>query len=322
MKLKTMGQVFSAVLLAGALNGCGTEAMYEDKTNEGTTEIETTASTREITDKIGQTIQFKETPKRIVVLSPEFLMMLSELDVKVAGAITTGMEIPGVKDIPSVGRINEVNLEEVVALQPDLVIGQPNFHTSLVEDLKQNEIPLAILTMTSFENVKEAAQMLGNVLDIEEQVATKIAEAEKEVGEILSTVDTQAGHTVAILNVTPAGISIQKEGMTSLEIAEMLGLNNVAASLPSSPKSPTSAPYSMEELVALQPDYLFLMIHGAEEPGLGMIEAQLKKNPSWTSLEAVKNDRVHILPSEKFLTNPGFNYAESLQYMADLINGN
>jgi len=55
-------------------------------------------------------------------------------------------DIPkGAEDAAEVGFNAQVNLEKVVSLKPDLVIGGVRLHDSMVEQLEANNIPIIVL---------------------------------------------------------------------------------------------------------------------------------------------------------------------------------
>ena len=48
------------------------------------------------------------------------------------------------------------------------------------------------------------------------------------------------------------------------------------------------------------------------------MDEQMRNNPAWSSLDAVKNDRVYFLPSDLFLLNPGIKTPEAMNKLLDL----
>ncbi|WP_278977151.1 hypothetical protein [Phascolarctobacterium faecium] len=45
----------------------------------------------------------------------------------------------------------------------------------------------------------------------------------------------------------------------------------------------------------------------------------MKSNPAWASLEAVRNNKVYLLPERLFLLNPGLHYPDAVKYMAKTV---
>jgi len=96
-------------------------------------------------------------------------------------------------------------------------------------------------------------------------------------------------------------------------------MKNVAEALDASSKSQSTAPYSLEKVVELNPDYLFILIHGAREDGEKKIKSELAAQPAWSSLRAVKENHMTVLPSDLLLSNPGFRLNESVAYLAEYV---
>lgn len=113
-------------------------------------------------------------------------------------------------------------------------------------------------------------------------------------------------------------MSLQKNSTISLNVANRLKLKNVAESLPAG-MMPSSAPYSLEKLVELDPDFLFFTVHGTEDYGKEKLKSDLESNPAWKTLRAVKENKIYFLPSSLFVTNPGLNFDQSLSYLAKLV---
>lgn len=271
-------------------------------------------------DATNRTITLEQRPERIVVLTPEFLELLYAVGGHAVGRMEAmGVSIPEeAEEVASVGTVSQISLEQVVALKPDLVIGQARFHKELVQSLESSGIDVALMSMSSYEDMKSKAEWMAKIAGTGEQLPEKLQALDDRVYEILQQLPGEH-RTFINLNVTPGGISIQKDGTTGLEIAKMLGLRNVAETLASSPDSPTTSPYSMETLAKQNPDYIFMIIHGQKAVGDKKIKEELESNPAWASIGAVKEQRVIVVPSDLFLTNPGLHYDESLKYLAELV---
>ena len=308
------------LLMCLAAAGCGSSAK-EDMSSLGSISSEDGISSvyYSFEDDHGATVTLAKKPERIVVLTPQFLPMLYELGGEAVGYASSNSAIipKGAEQVPQVGAVNEINVEQLTALSPDLVIGSPTFDEKLIDLMNSNDIPLALLRMASFDDVKQKAGLIGKIIGAEEQ-AELIKRTEEKMDDIRGKLPPDR-HTFAVLNVTTNSISIQRADTTALEIGELLNMTNIAKDMEPSPNSSTSAPYSIETLVAEQPDYIFIVIHGSEEKGMQKIQEDLEKNPAWASLQAVSEKRTHVLPANQFLSNPGFDYARSMEYMSKLI---
>ncbi|WP_417036432.1 hypothetical protein [Dialister invisus] len=48
------------------------------------------------------------------------------------------------------------------------------------------------------------------------------------------------------------------------------------------------------------------------------MDEQMRDNPAWANIQAVKNNRVSFLPSDLFLMNPGVNTPKAMNQLLDL----
>lgn len=272
------------------------------------------------TDNLDRTVTLAKRPEKIVVLSPEILELMYGIGGTAAGrAEATGITPPaGAESVPTVGQMREVSLEMIVALKPDLVIGQPAFHKDLEETLTASGIPLALLKLGSLEEVHALTGLLGKLTDKEAEAKKALAELDERVEAVLQKLPEQTP-TFVNLNVTPGAISIQRTDMAGLEIAKKMNMINAAEDMTTDKPDATTLPYSLEKLIEKNPDYVFLIIHGSKEAGEQQIKSQMESNPAWSSLKAVQEKKVIIMPSNLFLTNPGLKYDESMTYLGQYV---
>ncbi|WP_054950675.1 ABC transporter substrate-binding protein [Numidum massiliense] len=304
---------------------CGTSDTYEQQEKGETVATVNKKKGEEpfltFTDDAKKTVTLVRQPKRIVVITPEFLKMLYALGGEAVGRMTTSsIQVPPeAEHVQQLGTINQINVEQLTALKPDLVIGAPSFHTKLSDVMASNDIPFALLQMRAFDDVKEKAELLGKIVGNEAKAVEEVARTEKGMQELAGKLTKGERPSFVVLNVSPKNVSIQRANTTALEIGDLLQMDNVAKQMDPSPDSQTSAPYSMEKLVEAQPDFIFITVHGAAEVGMKKVKEELEGNPAWASLKAVQNKRAVVIPSDKFLTNPGFAYDESMAYMARIV---
>ncbi|MEF3303432.1 ABC transporter substrate-binding protein [Paenibacillus sp. GYB003] len=271
-------------------------------------------------DDAGRTVTVPSKPQRIVALSPQLLDLLYEVDGRaIARTTSPGTAVPDkAKDVEAIGGITSVHTEKLLALKPDLVVGSPSFHKNLAELMDRSGIPFAMLGLGTYEDLRQKAALFGKLADSESKAAERLAKLERDIADITAKVPDKTPSFV-MLNVTPTSISVQRANTVGLEAAGMLRMRNAAETLEPTQNSPTTAPFSMEKLVQLNPDYVFILIHGARADGENKIEADLAAQPAWASLRAVKEKRMAVLPSDLLLSNPGFRLNESVAYLAKLV---
>lgn len=320
--LKSSFALITLLVFALTVAACGQAANVASDTGSQLP-VENQEKTEFLTfeDDMGNRVTLNAKPERIVVLAPTFLPMLYELGGTAVGRSTTSSSpIPqDAEGIQQLGTVGQTNMEQLTALSPDLVIGSPNFDAGLADLMASNNIPFALMKMASFTDVKEKAALFGKIIGNEDKADQMIKQTEANMDEMIKKLPSGKSPTYVVLNVTSSSISIQRANTTALEIGDLLQLESIGANMEASPNSATSAPYSMETLVAAQPDFIFMAIHGAQEKGIAKIQEDLEKNPAWASLQAVKDNKALVLPADQFLTNPGFGYDAAMEYLAKIV---
>ncbi|MFM9331280.1 ABC transporter substrate-binding protein [Paenibacillus mesotrionivorans] len=273
-----------------------------------------------LTDDLKRTVVLERRPERIVVLSPEMLELMYAIGGTAAGRAEAAGIVPpkGAENVPAVGQMRQVSLEQVLALKPDLVIGQPVFHKDMEQTLTASGIPVAFLKLGSLEEVHAKTELLGRITGKETEAQKALAGLDSRVEQVLKKRPAKTP-TFVNLNVTPGVVSIQRNDMAGLEIAKKMNLVNVAEELPTDKPDASTLPYSLEKLIEKNPDYIFLIIHGSKEAGEKKIKTEMESNPAWSSLKAVQEKKVIVMPSELFLTNPGLKYDESMTYLGQFV---
>ena len=307
-----MMRVWALALFTAAsllLSACGAPAAEQSSQGSYAT----------ITDDNGRTVSFDKKPERIVVTSASFLEPLYAVGGEVVGRPDSKSKIPeAAKSVTNIGRVYQIDAEKVLALTPDLVILNRGMNEKLVETLAANHIKTLVIEMKSYEDVKREigtfATLTGETAKGDELIRKMDADIEA-----VRTSIPQEKKRVAIIHSTGQGLSVQLDGSIAGSIANMLGWENTAAGMPTLDKNPDAAPYSMETLVAQNPDIIFVTSMGEEAEIRASMEAMFAESPAWQSVSAVRDGRVYYLPQEMFLFSPGIDYPKAVQYMARLV---
>ena len=138
-----------------ALAGCGSSKNSMPKD---------TAAKITVTDDNGRTVSLKDVPKKIVPLSASFLEPLEKLDAGLAARVAAKTGISEkYKALPEVGNVYNVNIEKVIAAQPDLVICYKDMNDKFVHNFEENNIPVIVLEMRTYAQVKNTVSVLGKI---------------------------------------------------------------------------------------------------------------------------------------------------------------
>ncbi len=270
----------------------------------------------EITDATGREVVLPRKAERVILLAPSFLNIMHAAGGDfIAWADSPSAEVPAyAKGKDTVGYTFQVNVESVISKKPDLVIGLKGLHDRFGDVLKQNGIPFLILSVSSYQEVMEAAEIMGDVTGHHEEGVAAAKKLESQVKEAAAKVPT-ARRTCAIIHGTPHGVTLEGRGTIATETAALLHIENVFT-LSNEMKLP---PFSLESLAAKDPDIIFLTtmaMPGMEE---AVFQKSLHAQPAWAGLRAVREGHVYFLPQSLFLSSPGMDYPEAVRYMAKVV---
>ena len=274
-----------------------------------------------ITDDLGRKVVLPQKPKRIVVTSASFLEPLEAVDgaALVVGRPDSKTKMPDyAKELTSVGKVYQIDAEKVLACEPDLVIVNKGMNEKLVQTLESNNIPVAVVDMKSYEDVKRELRLFAQITGEKEQGEKIVSGMDSKIKEVQEKLPKEK-HRVAILHSTNQGLSVQLEGSIAGSIAAMLGWENVASGMTPMEKNPDAAPYSLETLVEQNPEIIFVTSMGKIEEIKKNMQQTIEENPAWQTVPAIRANRIYYLPQDLFLLSPGIHYPEAVEMMASLV---
>ncbi len=240
-------------------------------------------------------------------------------------------ELEGAENIASVGDFTAPNLEQILALDPTLVImsaasagrGGQSSQTDLVEPLESAGVPVLTFKVTLFGDylrmLRACCDLTGRydlyyenglaTRDRIDEVLAAAAQARSESGEEVPTcliMTTYSGGTRVLNSSTQSGAA-----------AADLGAVNLADQNPSLLKD-----YSLESVVALDPKFIFVMAMGNDpEAAERALKEQTEDNPAWAGLTAVSDGRFITLDPELFQYKPLEAWDEMYRTMAKNLYG-
>ena len=176
------------------------------------------------------------------------------------------------------------NAEEVVALQPDLVVASPFSNRDLVERLRTAGIPLVVADLvSSVEAHEENIRFLAYLYGEEARGEALIQEIRDRLQRLDQTVSQQTGPRPRVLLLTgtsAAGSDTNEDGLLRLA-----GAANAAAEAGIN----GHREISLEGFHAIDPDVIILAESDADRPASISL---LLQNPALQSLRAIRDQRI------------------------------
>ena len=299
MKKLLLGSI-ALVMIVLALAGCGKSTSSSS------------ATTKELTFN-GQTYTVPKDPQKIAVLSNSVLSMLYAVDGKAISRVNTTDSLPPeIEALPTLGQTANINMEQLLGLNPDLVLGLENQHKKYEAQLQSNKISTVLINYDGIKDNVPLLTFLGELTNHQDKAKTVIATYENNIAKVKDTVKGQQPARVAVLRATGKGVTAETDASITASMVKELGMTNVVTSHLDKTTTDKTVPYSLETLAADNPDIIFVVTMGKEEEITKAMKKAMTDNPAWANLKAVQNNRVVYLPSKLFLLNPGLQTPEAM----------
>ena len=278
-----------------AITACGSQTAAAPSAPSATSTVEAQFP-KTIQHVFGNT-EIKTAPKRIVTLDPSYTDAALALGADVAGYVIYrkgDTEFPSylgdvsaqTKDAKNVGSLAEPSLDEILAVQPDLIVSAKVRHEALYPQLAK--IAPTIMSVSTGPTWKQNIVMLGDALgkkDKAEQIIQAYQDRAKKVGS--SILAKNPGLTYSYVRF--AGEDTARLYSSKSFFGEIM----VDAGIPRPAGQPDSAekifvPLSQEQLPAAEAGLIVTSAFGQDSAEGEKSRAQKEKfmaNPLWATLK-------------------------------------
>ncbi|MDO5845687.1 MAG: ABC transporter substrate-binding protein [Methanocorpusculum sp.] len=212
---------------------------------------------------------------------------------------------PRIGTLPVTGQFygakSTMNAEQIMAMDKelniDLVLDIGEQKKSMKEDLdtiqSQTGVNFAFVTQNTLSDIAPSYLRLGDLLNMPEQgqnLSTYVDNLLKEFDAGMQKIGDKKVSMIYVTKVDGNAVSLIGSGTTSYhgEVINYLTENSAAASVSSSGTGDT---YSMEDILALDPDFI-IVAWDAKHAGY----TEITNNEMWKTLRAVKNGNVYEAP--------------------------
>ncbi len=279
------------------------------------------------TDHTGKNITLEKVPERVVVLNSSNLELFFASGGKPI-AYAESSTMPEylklmLKDIPSMGRVNNPDIEKIVSINPDLVIGMNfPFHLSIRESIEAAGIKTAMFSIKNISHIKETMDIFGKISGHTETAEQSWNNINSKLEKVKKTTDSLQKKKALIVYGSPESFNMALPDSFIGQLLESAGGLNIA--LPAENKSKNAmfkgfVPVSLEYALVKDPDIIFVITH---EGGISPVaDNTLLLHPAWKGLRAVQAGNVIKLPFATFGINPTVRTGDAVEELAKLMYG-
>lgn len=267
-----------------------------------------------VTDMMGRQITLDKPAERIVALAAS--------DCEILYAIGAGETLVGrgeycdypaeVLNVPSVQSGSETNVEQIIALEPQVVImsimAQSKDQVGILEDAG---IKVVAVNAQDIEGVYTAIGLMGTITGKDLGAAGLVNDMKAAFAELSGKIVGDGTATI-YFEVSPLeyGLWTAGSGTFMNELAVMLGLTNAFADVQG------WGEISQEQVIERNPDYIVTIAMYFGE-GLKPVD-EIMGREGWQKMKAISGNRVYNVNSDE-ISRPGPRLADALATMYNFI---
>ena len=237
-----------------------------------------------VTDMMGREITLSEPAVRIVVMQPS--------DCEILYAIGCGDAIVGrgqyvdypssVLDVPVVQSGAETNVEQILALDPQVVLMNTMAQSEeQVAQLEENGVKVIVSTTSDIQSVYAAVTLIGQLMGKDAEAQAVIDDMQAAFDNIKAKVSNEGKKIYFEISPSPWLYSAGSSSYMN-ELAEICGVTNIFNDQPDA-----WLPISEEQVIERNPDYIVL-ITGMGSAGV----EEILSREGWGDITAIKDGKV------------------------------
>jgi iron complex transport system substrate-binding protein len=268
-----------------------------------------------ITDDAGRQVHLNSTPTRIISHVPSITETIFALGLgdKLVADDDYSDYPEAAKTKPKIGGYFTPNIEEIVAMKPDLVLTDGEV-PDLITKLDSLGIPVAVIDPKDINSVLTDIELLGNITGSQKEAQEITSDMKNRIDAVMFKV-VPLSYRPSVFYVFDATDPTKPwtagPGSFVDSLISMAGGTNVAAS--------ASGPwiqFNMEELVNSNPDIILV---DASHGTAAISPAQLKDLPGWQDLTAVKENHVYTIDGD-LVNRSGPRIVQGLEEIAKILH--
>ncbi len=297
------------------LTACGSsaDALPSSETNSNTAVT--------FTDDLGRQVTI-DRPERVVCLIASFAdiwYLAGGVDQIVATTNSTWIyfDLPLRKDIVNLGAAKELNIEELIACNPDFVIAScgTDRNTELESVFDEMGINTAYFSVNTFEDYLRMLKICTEITGFSENYEKYGTAVQSQVKNAIARAD---GSCPSVLYIRATGSSCKVKNSEGSVLGEMLAnldCKNIADS-----EDSLLEQLSIESILLYDPDYIFVVLQGSDPTDAqAVLKTTLLQNPAWASLTAVQEGRYYVMDQNLYNMKPNERWGEAYEKLADIL---
>ena len=310
--MKKLLAIILAILTIMTYGCAAMEEQLEEKT-EGYT----------FTDDLGREVTV-EHPERVACLISSFAdiwCLAGGADQIVAATNATWIyfDLPLREDVVNLGATKELNMEQLIACEPDLVLAScgTDRNVELEDSFEQMGINVAYFEVSDFQDYLNLLHLSTTITGRENLYETHGVQVESQIQTVLEK-SRNRGTAPKVLCMRASASMVTVKNSQDNVLGEMLcslGCVNIADSDASLLEN-----ISLERILEADPEYIFIAQRGDDREGMiAHVEAMMRENPAWLQLTAVKEGKVFYMDKNLYNLKPNHRWGEAYEKLEEIL---
>ena len=265
------------------------------------------------------------TPIVIPASAPQHIVSLGAIDSEMLGALGVDGRVIGVDaftdypaDLAARPKVTDANgqpnVEQIIALKPDLVLGYGGEDHKAELQLEQVHVNVVDLPAENLSGSLTEIRLVGQLVRAEATANTLVSGLQERIAAVQAKV---RGHPAVkvymeVDDSAPGKPYVFGGGSFGDELIRDAGGTNIFGSDNSNGGYPQ---VDDEAVIAASPQVIVL----TEDPHFGGDPSLVARRPGWSAIDAVKNGRVYQLGPDLF-QRPGPRIVDGLEQLAKLLH--
>ncbi|GGL98941.1 cobalamin-binding protein [Pseudomonas asuensis] len=243
--------------------------------------------------------------ERIISLAPSMTDIVLELgaEARLMGVLDAGERPASLASLPSVGRYGQINIEQIVALRPDLILLWPGaVPPAQREQLQQLGYPIEVLDVHRLDELADGLARVGQVVGVPDE-GRRLAVQFREQLTVMRTRYQRLPPVRVFYQVWDKPLYTIGNTQIINDAIQVCGGKNIFADLPQ-----PAPQVGIETVLTRDPDVI-----------LAMNQAQLQHWGQWPTLKAVARQHLWAV-EDKRLERPSYGMLNAVARLCELLN--
>ena len=275
------------------------------------------------TDALDREVAVNKNPERVAALLGSF----ADTWVLSGGTLCAAAEDAwddyglSLENAVNLGGAHSPSLESLLSADPDFVIASASTaaDVEMKETLENAGIAVAYFDVDNFYDYLSMLEICTDITgrsDLYKQNGENIKEQiEKIKAEFNSSNLPEEKRTVLLLRTSATLLKAKgSEGTILGEMLNDLGLINIADS-----DQTLLDNLSVESIIREEPYRIFAVSMGDETAAKNNLSKTMEENPAWGKLDAVAQNRLHIMDKKLFNLKPNANWAKAYEQLVEIL---